>query len=220
MLGAASVSSFAKRARVFISAAARSKPGAMAWHGPHQSAQKSTTTGSSVRVTAASKVASLTGTGLPSASGALHLPHTGPSASRSAGTRLRVEQLGQPISTVSCLKHADHGAVRDERFGALLQPLAVLALKRGTIGIRLEQAPDLGDVFRRQRGDLELLQAHDQRGERAEPGERRIVDQRLQELAVGHAAAAALVAFALGVDQRLVQLEEWAAEVLEGRHAR
>src|SRR5712691_6991271 len=159
ILGAASVSSFANRARVFISAAARSKPGAMAWHGPHHSAQKSTTTGSSVRVTAASKVASLTGTGLPSASGALHLPHTGPSASRSAGTRLRVEHPGQPISKVSSLKHADDGAVRDERFGPPLQQIAVLALEGRTFGIRLEQAPDLGAVFLGQHGGLELLEA-------------------------------------------------------------
>src|SRR5207302_3678866 len=83
----------------FISAAARSKPGAMAWQGPHQSAQKSTTTGSSVRTTAASKLASLTATGLPFSSGVLHLPQVGPSATRSAGTRFKVAQLGQPINT-------------------------------------------------------------------------------------------------------------------------
>ena len=55
--------------------------------------------------------------------------------------------------------------------------------------------------------------------ERTEPGECRVVEQRFQELAVRHAAAAALVAFALGVDQRLVQVEQRTAEVLEGRHA-
>src|SRR5882672_5835535 len=121
--GAASVSTFAKRARVFISAAARSKPGAIAWQGPHQSAQKSTTTGSSVRSTAAWKVASVTGTGLPSSRGALHLPQTGPSASRSGGTRFRVAHFGQPISTLvdpraGDLHHARHlGEVGAQQLG-------------------------------------------------------------------------------------------------------
>src|SRR4051794_27485686 len=101
MSDAASVSSLAKRMRPFISAAARSKAGAMARQGPHHAAQKSTTTGSSVRSTATAKLALVTGTGWPSRRGVLHLPHTGASPSRSAGTRLSVAHAGQPISTSS-----------------------------------------------------------------------------------------------------------------------
>jgi hypothetical protein len=57
--GAASVLTLAKRTRPFICAAARSKAGAIAWHGAHHSAQKSTTTGNSVRATAGPKLESV-----------------------------------------------------------------------------------------------------------------------------------------------------------------
>ena len=51
MSGAASVSSLAKRYLGSSRLAADSKCGAMAWQGPHQGAQKSTTTGRSLRPT-------------------------------------------------------------------------------------------------------------------------------------------------------------------------
>src|SRR6185295_3180066 len=62
---ARSVSTLAKRARVFCSEATRSKAGAMALHGPHQSAQKSTTTGRLLRLRKLSKRAGSSSTGLP-----------------------------------------------------------------------------------------------------------------------------------------------------------
>ena len=51
--GAASVSSFASRTCGSSSPAARSKCGAIIRHGPHQAAQKSTTTGTSFYLDAA-----------------------------------------------------------------------------------------------------------------------------------------------------------------------
>src|SRR6185312_12483884 len=91
---AASVSSLAKRTRGSISAAARANCGAIILHGPHQSAQKSTTTGMSLRATWRSKLASLSAAGWPSKSGLPHWPQMGASARRSRGTRLVVSQWG------------------------------------------------------------------------------------------------------------------------------
>src|SRR5688500_8993338 len=96
-----SVSSLAKRTRVFSSPAACSKAGAIILHGPHHAAQKSTTTGSSLRETKGSNVASSSATGLPSSSGAPHLPHFGSSPSRARGTRFAVRQRGHASRSLS-----------------------------------------------------------------------------------------------------------------------
>ena len=58
-------------------------------------AQKSTTTGSSLRVTTRSKRASSSAIGLPSSKAVSHLPHTGSSRVRPASSRLAVLQPGQ-----------------------------------------------------------------------------------------------------------------------------
>lgn len=77
--------------------AACSKAGAMIKHGPHQGAQKSTTTGMSFRVTWVSKVAFVNVIGCPTNNGPWHRPHLGPSPRRVPGTRLIPPQWGQTM---------------------------------------------------------------------------------------------------------------------------
>src|SRR5688572_12240191 len=66
----------------------------MARHGPHQDAQKSTTTGIFVRAMKRSNVWSSSATGAPSKRSAPHLPHFGASPRRAAGTRFAVRHFG------------------------------------------------------------------------------------------------------------------------------
>lgn len=96
--GFSSTFSFATRTRPAISAATSSMTGATIRHGPHQGAHKSSSTGSGERSTSAKNVASVTVTGLLSASrGVLQRPHTAwsPCLSLSGGTRLVAPQEGQ-----------------------------------------------------------------------------------------------------------------------------
>src|ERR1700693_3935418 len=93
--GASSVFTVAKRTLARSCAAACSNAGAMPRHGPHQGAQKSTSTGKSLRAMKASNTASVRATGVPSNSGAPHLPHFGSSASLSSGARFDVKQREQ-----------------------------------------------------------------------------------------------------------------------------
>src|SRR6266508_2145548 len=93
MGAAASVSSLAKRMMGSSSAAARSKCGAIDRHGPHHSAQKSTTTGMSLRAICLSKFAAVSSTGCRLNKAFLQVPHMGDSESRAAMTRLIVLQV-------------------------------------------------------------------------------------------------------------------------------
>src|SRR4051794_9193002 len=61
--GFSSILTFATVTRPSISVASSSRNGAIILHGPHHSAQKSTSTGSLARSTTASKLLSLTGVG-------------------------------------------------------------------------------------------------------------------------------------------------------------
>src|SRR3989441_6235206 len=67
----------------------------MILQGPHQSAYPSSTTGTSVPLRTASRVASVTAMGRSSRIGRLQLPHFGRSAMRVRSTRLSVPQNGQ-----------------------------------------------------------------------------------------------------------------------------
>src|SRR4051794_30659384 len=93
--GLASLSTLARMASPFNCRAACSNCGAIARHGPHHAAQKSTTTGSSLRETKRSKRASSIATGLPSSKAVPHLPQTGSSCVRPASSRFAVLQWGQ-----------------------------------------------------------------------------------------------------------------------------
>src|SRR5271165_2478921 len=93
--GSSSTLTLAKRARGSSSLAARSKIGAIARHGPHQGAQKSTINGMSLRSTCLSKVFAVSGIGLPVNKLVLQTPHLASEAGRSAGMRLTAEQWGQ-----------------------------------------------------------------------------------------------------------------------------
>src|SRR4051812_44023554 len=96
------MSTLANRARAWNSEAMRSKAGAMARHGPHQVAKKSTTTGRPVISTNAWNRASSSAIGVPGRRGEEHLPHFGSSASRAAGTRFVAMQCAQTTFTDSC----------------------------------------------------------------------------------------------------------------------
>ena len=76
--------------------------GASMWHGPHQSAQQSTSAGVGARVTTLSKVSSVTATGVAAAdgSGALHFPQRPWSAARASGTRFIAPHDGHFTSSM------------------------------------------------------------------------------------------------------------------------
>ena len=96
----------------------------------------------------------------------------------------------------------------------------------GRAGGGLEQLADLRDAMlalaRRLTAAFlqQLVQAHDQRRQRAQPAEGRVVDQRLQKIPVRQAASSPLVIAALGFDQRAMQVEQVMADVLQGTEAR
>jgi len=93
--GCISVLTLTSRARPFIAPAALENSGPIVRQGPHQGAQKSTTSGiSSVRIAFAS-VAASSSRALPSTSAAPQVPHFGPASSRSSGTRLVCPQSKQ-----------------------------------------------------------------------------------------------------------------------------
>jgi hypothetical protein len=93
--GFASVSSFAKRSFGSSWRAVFSKNGAMARHGPHQGAQKSTTSGKSPRLTCLSKFADVSVTGVPSNSAKRQFGQRGDSLKRSSGRRTTESQCPQ-----------------------------------------------------------------------------------------------------------------------------
>src|ERR1700761_2648959 len=90
--GWASVSSFAKRTWDAIFRDVSAKNGAIVRHGPHQGAQKSTTTGKVVRLMCRSNVDAVRSTGEPSKAGRWHLGQRGDSARRPTGTRTTASQ--------------------------------------------------------------------------------------------------------------------------------
>ena len=77
--------------------AASANAGAIILHGPHHSAQKSTSTGSSVACAKRASESPSIAVGVAGSSGSWQLPHLGPSSSRASGTRLRVRQWAQAI---------------------------------------------------------------------------------------------------------------------------
>src|SRR6266404_3979967 len=129
-------------------------------------------------------------------------------------------------SGLRALEGEHRPAVGNHDIGALLQCLGVSAVEFGRAGGGLEQLADLRDAMlaraRRLRAAFlqQLVQAHDQRRQRAQPAKGRIVDQRLQEIPVRHAAPCPLVIAALRFDQRAMQVEQVVADVLQGIEAR
>jgi len=82
-------------------AAAAAKAGAIWRHGPHHSAQKSTSSGIPLLFRWASKLRAPKVTGWPSNSALPQRPHLPPAVSLSYGTRFAVERAGQMIRTGS-----------------------------------------------------------------------------------------------------------------------
>src|SRR5258708_18774898 len=89
--------------------AACSNCGAMALHGPHHGAQKSTTKGMSLLAACVSKLWAFRATGCPPNSGAPQWPHLppAPAASFSRGARFSVLQLGQATKRLSAMANLD-----------------------------------------------------------------------------------------------------------------
>jgi hypothetical protein len=107
--------------------AAWSKMGAIARHGPHHGAQKSTISGMSLRSTCLSNVVDVNAIGSPVKSFALQTPHLASEAGRSAGMRLTAEQWGQTAWTDSDMD----GALQAARLTSIWRRLAAIqALKR------------------------------------------------------------------------------------------
>src|SRR5258705_8458657 len=75
----------------------------MALQGPHQSAQKSTSTGISFALTCFAKFFAAAETGFPVKSGLWHRPHFAAEAFFPAGTRFTASQAGHTICGVSVL---------------------------------------------------------------------------------------------------------------------
>ncbi len=92
--GAASESTLTNRT-CCICAAALAKFGAIVLQGPHQAAQKSTSTGISVWAMYRGKLASSSAIGVSGNNADLQRAHTGPECNRSCGRRLIVAQFGQ-----------------------------------------------------------------------------------------------------------------------------
>lgn len=103
-----SVLSLTSRAADASRAAASANAGAIILQGPHHGAQKSTTTGRSLRVTCFLKAAPLKSGGWASKSGWRHWPHRGSSVSRPVGTRFTAWQRGQTM----CFDWLTNGATR------------------------------------------------------------------------------------------------------------
>ena len=101
--GTASVSTFARRNCGSSCAAAAWNCGAMVRQGPHQGAQKSTSSGSSARPAWMSKLAASSATGCASNRRLPQRPQTGASVSRVRGTRLSVWQCGHATSRASLI---------------------------------------------------------------------------------------------------------------------
>ena len=117
VLGAASVSSLANRTRLDCLAAA-ANCGPITLQGPHHSAQKSTTTGSSVPSTYRAKLSSVKLTGSACINSCLHFPQTGWSSRRSSGTRFLIRHSGHTSCIANSIKgkasyllvhHSAHG---------------------------------------------------------------------------------------------------------------
>src|SRR5574343_1408805 len=106
--GSASVSTLTSRACGSRSLAACSKVGAIIRQGPHHGAQKSTTTGRSLRVMWRSKWVLPSSSGSPVNSGRLHCPHCGPSPSLAEGMRLTAAQCGQTTCRFSDISDSVH----------------------------------------------------------------------------------------------------------------
>src|SRR5579871_1418075 len=105
MAGSSSTLTLANRARGSSSLAALSKIGAIARHGPHQGAQKSTITGMSLRSTCLSKVAVVSLTGSPEKRACLHLPQTASEAGWPEAMRLTEPQWAQTTLKADMKRH-------------------------------------------------------------------------------------------------------------------
>ena len=89
------MSTFSTTARPAMFLAVRSTSGAARRHGPHQAAQKSTSTGTDAELVTESKRSASASIGSATGgSGALHCPHCPVSARCSGGTRFFVWQDG------------------------------------------------------------------------------------------------------------------------------
>jgi len=121
--GAASVSSFSTCTRGARRWAALSSSGAMIRHGPHQAAQKSTSTGSSVFSSMRRKPDSSTGIARASNKGRWQRPQFGCPSMRAASSRLVARQCGQTTwmrsLSMVVLQASDRNASRVRFSGAL-----------------------------------------------------------------------------------------------------
>ena len=104
--GAVWVSSLAKRTSFDISLAALANSGAICLHGPHQSAQKSTSTGNCDLATVRLKVAADRSTGSSGNKGTWHLPQLAFDLFLSVGTRLMAAQDGQTSWVASLINNS------------------------------------------------------------------------------------------------------------------
>ncbi|MNV53422.1 hypothetical protein D3C71_1455680 [compost metagenome] len=98
-----SVLSLASRTRGSSSRAACAKAGAIWRQGPHQGAQKSTSTGMWLRATWRSNESPSSSSGTPANKGLWHLPQSGAWARSASCTRLVVWQWGQTICRASVM---------------------------------------------------------------------------------------------------------------------
>src|ERR1700709_2584279 len=93
----------------------------MAMQGPHQGAQKSTTTGTPLRLKCLSKFAAVSSMGLPSNKAEWHLGQRGASLSRSLGSPTTESQCPQTTAVRSLIQalfglgHQNQEAVGDDR---------------------------------------------------------------------------------------------------------
>src|SRR5471030_2936393 len=106
----------------------------MVLHGPHHGAQKSTSTGMSLRSICLRKRAADNSSGSPVNSAFWHLPHTGCCASLAAGTRFTASQWGQTICSdsgctaavfvifISRLLQASHDKARTKKLPRCAMP--------------------------------------------------------------------------------------------------
>ena len=118
--GWASVSSLHNCAVSFKRSAASAKAGAIIWQGPHQGAQKSTTTGNWLRSTWRLKLSLSKLTGLPVIKASWQWPQTGLPANFNIGTRLVEWQWTDPSISETVYLESCH-------FGWLFQ-LAIIRL--------------------------------------------------------------------------------------------
>ncbi len=127
---ACSVFNLANRTRGSSCAVAVLKCGAIILQGPHQGAQKSTTSGKSLRFRCLSNVWSLSSIGWPVNSRSLQRPHVGLAESLSSGIRFTDSQCGQTtcLSWLTRVTPRQFSLLRDKGGVEIFQGLAVRLL--------------------------------------------------------------------------------------------